>query len=103
MLCSKIIILTILIKSISCASIFNNEDEEINLSHIGSRIFGKPNRKLGAKLKRLPKTKNPEESGTYFEGDLLIPRKNQRNGIFLESYRWTNATIPYEIQGNFCN
>lgn len=44
---------------------------------------------------------NPEERGPYPEGDLLIPIS--KNGIKLESFRWKNGVIPYEIQSGFSN
>jgi hypothetical protein len=45
---------------------------------------------------------NPEELGSYLEGDMLLPAANQgRNGLIPTEYRWTNGTIPYKIAGTF--
>lgn len=44
---------------------------------------------------------NPEELGSYFQGDIMITRNPQRNGLKDESTRWPNKTIPYVITGNF--
>lgn len=74
------------------------DDERIDLSHFGRRIYGRPiafnaqtyNQKYG----------NPEERGPYVEGDLLI-LPTAKNGMKLESLRWKNRQIPYEIRGRF--
>ncbi|KAB0791561.1 hypothetical protein PPYR_03361 [Photinus pyralis] len=44
---------------------------------------------------------NPEETGEYFEGDILLPADYSKNGLLNETYRWTGAVIPYEIVGLF--
>lgn len=89
----------ILFVLICCVNIFAQTivDEKIDLSDFGLEIYGKPmantrnyNRKYG----------NPEERGPYLEGDLLVP-VNTKNGIKVESSRWRNGEIPYEIRGPF--
>lgn len=88
--------------------------DAIDLSHFGSRIFGAPNANVGHSVHHWSNSKenstitsNPEELGSYLEGDLLIPFKNGtdiplgRNGMVAESYRWTDGIIPFEIVGNF--
>lgn len=48
---------------------------------------------------------NPEETGPYFEGDIVGEaaefRNSLRNGILAASYRWPKGIVPYEIQGPF--
>lgn len=72
------------------------DDEKIDLSQIGWRLYGKPmenNHRM-----YVERWGNPEERGPYFEGDLLNP-SNPKNGIKHESFRWQNREIPYEIRG----
>lgn len=43
---------------------------------------------------------NPEEKGSYLEGDILFPIDgSQRNGLVSESYRWPNGHVPFQIKG----
>lgn len=85
----------------------DDDDLQIDLSQYGTKIFGSPNAKVGSNLNKWMKSKesgNADELGTYLEGDLLIPTKSSttgRNGMVAESYRWTDAVIPFEINGNF--
>jgi len=45
---------------------------------------------------------NPEELGSYLEGDILtLPTGQGRNGIIERNYRWPNAIVYYKIVGNF--
>ncbi|KAH8409659.1 hypothetical protein KR222_001294, partial [Zaprionus bogoriensis] len=45
---------------------------------------------------------NPEEMGDYFQGDIVLsPRITMRNGMPYPSARWPNATVPYELLGEF--
>jgi hypothetical protein len=42
---------------------------------------------------------NPEELGTYTQGDMLIPNADtERNGIFGTNYRWPGGIVYYEIE-----
>lgn len=74
-----------------------NDDDIINLSHFGSKIFGVPIENDG---KSFSKNGNPEEEGPYLEGDLLIPTSD-KNGVTAQSLRWKNGVIPYMIRGSF--
>lgn len=82
------------------------EDDVIDLSSIDVR-FGQPDMETGNLVKNWQPTDdtNPEELGSYLEGDILFPKPNQsasaRNGLVGQSYRWPNAVIPYEITGSF--
>lgn len=44
---------------------------------------------------------NPEELGSYLEGDIMVTKDTKRNGLTDESKRWPNGIIPYIITGNF--
>lgn len=74
------------------------DDDTIDLSHFGAKLFGKPLEIDGESLGDVKK--NPEELGPYLEGDLLIPSE-VRNGMKAESMRWKNGEIPYEIRGSY--
>lgn len=84
----------------------NEESDVIDLSAYGLK-FGQPDMQTGELLKNWQPTdngSNPEELGSYMEGDILFPMNhstNSRNGMVAQSYRWPNAVIPYEIVGSF--
>ncbi|KAI8121830.1 hypothetical protein FF38_00332 [Lucilia cuprina] len=48
---------------------------------------------------------NPEETGPYLEGDIKGAAADffsiLRNGVVSTAYRWPQAIVPYEIEGNF--
>lgn len=75
--------------------IFDNED------------YIKPNQRSGKSLKAWSEAKgkgNPEEQGSYYEGDILLDVRQAglaRNGILDEHAKWTNKVVPYEIKGSF--
>lgn len=46
---------------------------------------------------------NPEELGSYVEGDMLIPRVDGRNGIVQTSRRWSNGVVPYVFSSSLSN
>lgn len=73
-------------------------NDRIDLSFLGTKIFGQPIDNDGQIFKNLKG--NAEEVGPYLEGDLLIPTKG-RNGMKAESLRWKNGEVPFEIRGNF--
>lgn len=78
--------------------------EEIDLSHYGSRLFGEPSKDVGLEVenwKDNQRSGNPEELGSYLEGDILFPRGKSRNGMIAETYRWPDGRIPFEIVGDF--
>lgn len=44
---------------------------------------------------------NPEELGSYFEGDILSePSSQGRNGLANIRYRWPNKTVVYKFGGS---
>lgn len=80
----------------------------IDLSFYGTAIYGDPDDKETARLvaNYTPEiySVNPEELGTYLEGDILIPKRlmlTTKNGITSQSSRWPKGIVPYEIRGNF--
>lgn len=78
-------------------------DEPIlDLTKLGPEIYGYPDDKLGKTLENIGNVNfNPEEIGNYYEGDILYPRSQQRNGLAEESFRWKNGVVPIEIRGLF--
>lgn len=74
-------------------------DDIIDISHFGSKLFGKPIESNEVALDA--EGSNPEENGPYLEGDLLHPSMT-RNGMKAEAYRWTGGIVPFEIRGGFC-
>lgn len=87
-----------------CGLPIDDTDEEIDLSAFGLKLYGTPDTKTGELLKEWNETNmsNPEELGSYLEGDILVPiNQTARNGMVSKSYRWSNAIIPYEIVGSF--
>ncbi|GAB0090998.1 Metalloendopeptidase [Sergentomyia squamirostris] len=74
----------------------------IDLSFLGPGIFGVPNENIGKVLENFKNINgNPEEQGSYLEGDLLIPITRARNGLIAQSTRWPNGIVPYVIKGSF--
>lgn len=83
-----------------------SDDDIIDLSYFGGRIYGNPNEEVGNIVKTWEESGNydlinPEELGTYAEGDILMPKSIGRNGILAETYRWPNGIVPFEIRGTF--
>ncbi|XP_065359198.1 hatching enzyme 1.2-like [Calliphora vicina] len=79
----------------------------IDLSFYGSAMFGEPDDQHTARMvaNYTPEAfeVNPEELGTYLEGDILIPKPiiTMKNGLTSQSSRWPKGVVPYEIRGNF--
>lgn len=74
----------------------------IDLSHYGTRIYGFPSEETGKIVAEADLNKsNPEELGTYVEGDILVPRMAPKNGIIGEAYRWPKGKIAYDIAPGF--
>lgn len=82
------------------------DDDAIDLSHLGTKIYGIPNNETGnAVAEYNPETDdvNPEELGNYLEGDMLMPNGLGRNGLSAYSSRWPGGIVPFEIKGYFGN
>lgn len=73
------------------------DDEAIDLSSFGRKLYGKPIQHEARSYDG--KYGNPEERGPYLEGDLLVV--TSKNGIKTEASRWKNSEIPYEIRSGF--
>lgn len=96
---------------------FNSIDELINggeesenaidLSFYGNALYGMPDNEVTAQLvanyTAEESSVNPEELGSYLEGDILVPlgKVATRNGVTTQSSRWPNGVVPFEIRGNF--
>lgn len=88
-----------------------DSQEMIDLTDVSDIIFGNPDMETTGALVEAhneESPQNPEELGTYYEGDILIPlsyregRSNgTRNGILALSSRWPGGVVPYEIKGPF--
>ncbi|RVE53981.1 hypothetical protein evm_001384 [Chilo suppressalis] len=84
----------------------NSVDEggdSINLSHLGPEAFGPPKNESGDALSEWNESSlmNPEETGSYAEGDILIPPALARNGVRDKSSYWPKGIIPYVIEGYY--
>jgi len=78
--------------------------EPIDLSHYGMRLYGSPSEAVGvdvANWKPDQNRGNPEELGSYLEGDILFPQAKSRNGLIAQTSRWPNGQVPFEIVGGF--
>lgn len=76
----------------------------IDLTQYGRTIFGEPDNSTGeiiAKYNPEVDAGNPEELGSYLEGDILMPLGQARNGLSATSARWPGGIVPYEIRGSF--
>jgi hypothetical protein len=78
------------------------ESDVIDLSRFGDKIFGDPSDDVGRMVNAwTPDSgQNPEELGTYFEGDILIPLDEARNGLVKESSRWKDKIVPYVLHNS---
>lgn len=62
-----------------------------------------PDERAGKSLKaweNSTKLGNPEEQGTYFEGDIMF--SEARKDVDLDSDKWKDGVVPYEVRGSFC-
>lgn len=82
----------------------DTDDDVIDLSGYQMR-YGVPDTVTGQIVNNWKPSDpwNPEELGSYYEGDILTQKRTSsaRNGLVGESYRWPNGIIPFEIKGNF--
>lgn len=78
----------------------------IDLSIYGHSLYGVPDNKTGSLLADFKPNKtsvNPEELGSYVEGDILMPKRLLllKNGINSKTSRWPDGEVPFEIAGDF--
>lgn len=84
----------------------DGDDDYIDLSHLGTNIYGDPDSETGRLVAQYnPEIDdiNPEELGSYAEGDMLMPQGIGRNGLTAHTSRWPGGIVPFEIRGNFGN
>ncbi|XP_065365550.1 hatching enzyme 1.2-like [Calliphora vicina] len=95
------------VNSNSLTNVAQHYKDIIDLSFYGSAMFGEPDDQHTAHMvaNYTPEAfaVNPEELGTYLEGDILIPKQKitMKNGLTTQSSRWPQGIVPYEIRGNF--
>lgn len=77
--------------------------DTIDLSALGPGLFSDPDESVGRAVNDwLPEHGvNPEELGTYLEGDMLVPGIEGRNGLVKTSSRWPKGVVPYVISNEF--
>ncbi|XP_016936572.4 hatching enzyme 1.2 [Drosophila suzukii] len=79
----------------------------IDLTPLGTALYGKPDEEqTGDRVGNFSAdadAMNPEELGSYLEGDMLVPQSDliMKNGLPTQSSRWPNGVVPYEIRGSF--
>ncbi|XP_034486696.1 low choriolytic enzyme-like [Drosophila innubila] len=85
----------------------SESDQIIDLSSLGADLYGTPDQErtaaLVANYTEETDEVNPEELGSYLEGDMLVPSTLQmmRSGLPTVSHRWSQAIVPYEIKSRF--
>lgn len=74
-----------------------------HLGHLEDFLYGLPDGKTGGRVAEWHEnmTSNPEELGSYAEGDILFPMGTGRNGLRACSARWPNGVVPYVISPYF--
>ncbi|KAF6207400.1 hypothetical protein GE061_018642 [Apolygus lucorum] len=86
-----------------------DDDEEIGgvmdyLTGYGEKLYKQPNDEVGEMVKAWTPSSstNPEELGTYVEGDILFPSgQKTRNGLKAKSARWPKGKVPYVYGSSF--
>lgn len=77
------------------------QSDVIDLSRLGVMLFNEPDESVGKIVSDWTpdNDQNPEELGSYLEGDMLIPGVEGRNGLVKQSSRWQNGIVPYVFSG----
>ncbi|KFB48693.1 AGAP006144-PA-like protein [Anopheles sinensis] len=83
-------------------------DYDFDFSHLGEAVYGNHDQaaigelvRTWARQARTNGTKgNPEELGTYAEGDIHQPLI-ERNALKFTSSKWKNGVVPYEFSDEF--
>uniref|UniRef100_A0A336KAV7 Metalloendopeptidase n=1 Tax=Culicoides sonorensis TaxID=179676 RepID=A0A336KAV7_CULSO len=68
------------------------------------QAFGNPDEEVGKIIEDAVNETtevNPEELGSYFEGDILMPQIQGRSALADKSKRWPNGVVPYTFDGYF--
>lgn len=104
---NKLIVLTVLFAAGTALPVENltKIHDVIDLSFLRSEIFGKPDFKItGQAIEdyKVDSGVNPEELGSYVEGDILFTEKRPgRNGLAKHTARWPHGIVPFTIEGDF--
>ncbi|BES89734.1 metalloendopeptidase activity [Nesidiocoris tenuis] len=76
-----------------------------HLRVFGDSLYQEPSSEVGDLVNNWDASRtssNPEELGTYVEGDILFPESHiSRNGLSSMSYHWPDGQVPYVISGEF--
>ncbi|KZC10613.1 PREDICTED: zinc metalloproteinase nas-13-like [Dufourea novaeangliae] len=74
-----------------------------HLQHFGEILYRFPDNATGAAVANWHEgwDTNPEELGSYAEGDILFPAHLEKNGLKAESARWPRGVVPYMISPYF--
>lgn len=74
-----------------------------HLQHLGELLYGLPDNETGLKVAQWHEglDMNPEELGSYAEGDILFPSTMGRNGLKADTARWPNGVVPFVISPYF--
>lgn len=87
---------------LSSLLIDEHQDNMIDLSYLGVMLYSEPDESVGRLVRDWSPDHghNPEELGSYLEGDMLIPGVEGRNGLVKTSSRWPNGVVPFQIAPN---
>jgi hypothetical protein len=79
------------------------QNDMIDLTSLGVMLFSEPDESVGKAVNDWDPSsgQNPEELGSYVEGDMLVPGVEGRNGLVKTSSRWPDAVVPYIISSSF--
>lgn len=79
------------------------QNDAIDLTALGAMLFSEPDETVGKIVNDWTPDdeQNPEELGSYLEGDMLVPSVEGRNGLVKTSSRWPNGVVPYVIGSGF--
>jgi hypothetical protein len=83
-------------------ALIDEPQNKIDLTSLGVGLFSDPDESVGKLVSDwTPEhNQNPEELGSYLEGDMLVPGIEGRNGLVKQSSRWPNGVVPYVISPN---
>ena len=82
-------------------------DYDFDFSHLGEALYGNHDKAAIGELVRAwsrshnGTSVNPEELGTYAEGDIHQPLI-ERNALKFTSSKWKKGIVPYEFSEEFC-
>lgn len=85
------------------AQLIDEPYDAIDLTPLGAMLFSEPDETVGKIVNDWTSEdeQNPEELGSYLEGDMLVPSVEGRNGLVKTSSRWPNGIIPFVIGSGF--